>query len=128
MEFREAISKIVDEQRHDQETAIPYEWTMTHSFFACSGGFAFDAADCKPFLPAECPRRLTLTARGMVLLARCGHLPNIPRADILDKSKANELAKALVMVQASWILIQVLGRLIAQLPVTVLEVNTIAHV
>ncbi|KAI4112278.1 MAG: hypothetical protein LQ345_006548 [Seirophora villosa] len=46
----------------------------------------------------------------------------------MDKSKANNLAKVLVIVQASWLLIQVVGRLIAKLPVTVLEVNTVAHV
>ena len=46
----------------------------------------------------------------------------------MDKSKANTLAKALVIIQASWLLIQVIGRLIAKLPVTLLEVNTIAHV
>lgn len=104
------------------------EWTKTHDFFACTGGFAFDISDSEAFLPSESPTRLTITARGMALLARCGHLPDIPRADILDKSKANDLAKALVMVQAFWMLVQVLGRLIVKLPVTLLEVNTNAHV
>ena len=64
----------------------------------------------------------------MALLAKCGHLPNVPEGDIADKSKANDLAKFLVVLQASWMLLQVLGRLIARLPVTLLEVNTVAHV
>lgn len=50
------------------------------------------------------------------------------QAEITDKSKAKDLAKALVMIQASWMLIQLIGRLVAKLPVTLLEVNTIAHV
>ena len=114
------------------------EWTMTHDFFASTGGFAFEfnpqlgerseKGSADEFLPAECPRRLTLTARGMALLARCGQLPNVAKAEISDKSKANDLAKALVMIQASWMLVQVIARLIARLPVTLLEVNTIAHV
>lgn len=79
------------------------------------------------YLPDSCPRRLTLTARGITLLARCGYLPNIPEEDILDKSMANSLAKALVMVQALWMMLQVLERLAAKLPVTLLEVNTFAH-
>ncbi|KAI9671812.1 MAG: hypothetical protein M1831_003340 [Alyxoria varia] len=64
----------------------------------------------------------------MALLARCGRLPNVPEEDILDKSKANGLAKLLVMAQASWMLLQCIGRLYARLPVTLLEVNTVAHV
>lgn len=114
-----------------------YPWTMTHDFFASTGGFVFEIEDGQysatgvkqeEFIPQSCPRRLTLTARGMALLAKCGHLPDIPKEDILDKSKANDLAKALVMIQAGWILLQVIGRLLARLPVTLLEVNTIAHV
>lgn len=111
---------------------------MTHDFFASTGGFVFgiepdgmcgtEKRNGTKFLPPECPRRLALTARGMALLARCGHLPSIARAEITDKSKANDLAKALVIIQACWMLVQVIGRLIAKLPVTLLEVNTIAHV
>ncbi|KAI4135952.1 MAG: hypothetical protein LQ341_005821 [Variospora aurantia] len=110
-----------------------HQWTMAHNFFASTGGFAFELDESShsgpdAFLPAACPRRLTLTARGMAFLSACGHLPDVPRVDIMDKSKANNLAKALVIIQASWLLIQVVGRLIAKLPVTVLEVNTVAHV
>jgi hypothetical protein len=46
----------------------------------------------------------------------------------LDKSKANDLAKALVVIQASWMLLQTLGKVIVGLHVTLLEVNTMAHV
>ena len=104
------------------------EWTMAHSFFASTGGFAFEIEDAGRFLPNNCPRRLTLTACGMAFLAKCGHLPNVSEAEITDKSKANDVAKALVLVQASWMLVQVIGRVIAKLPVTLLEINTIAHV
>lgn len=122
------LKNLVRGQRQVDDKAEWHEWTMTHSFFACIGGFAFDVSDCEEFLPAECPKRLAITARGMAILARCGHLPDISRADIHDKSKANDLAKALVMLQASWMLVQTLGRLACRLPVTLLEVNTIAHV
>lgn len=105
-----------------------YEWTMTHSFFASTGGFAFENADDEAqYLPNGC-RRLTLTARGVAFLSSCGHIPDVSKAEITDKSKANNVAKALVIIQASWMLLQVIGRLLASLPVTLLEVNTIAHV
>ena len=106
----------------------PPEWTMTHSFFASTGGFAFQNVDDEAqYLPNGC-KRLTLTARGVAFLAKCGHLPNVSQAEIADKSKANNVAKAMVIIQASWMLLQVIGRLLAGLPVTLLEVNTIAHV
>ncbi|KAI9796676.1 MAG: hypothetical protein M1833_006016 [Piccolia ochrophora] len=119
----------------DGQNGRRYPWTKTHSFFASTGGFAFDignetfAGDKEKYIfPSDCPQRITLTARGVALLAKCGHLPDISKEDILDKSKANGLAKALVILQASWMLLQILGRLIAKLPVTLLEVNTVAHV
>ena len=135
------LSNLVDEwgqarkQPHgngDEGTIFPdrtsYEWTMTHSFFASTGGFAIDTADDEAqYLPTGY-KRLTLTARGVALLASCGHLPNVTEAEITDKSKANNVAKALVIIQALWMLLQVIGRLFAALPVTLLEVNTIAHV
>ncbi|KAL8718565.1 MAG: hypothetical protein Q9225_004312 [Loekoesia sp. 1 TL-2023] len=122
-----------DHKLGEQDSSRRYEWTMAHNFYASTGGFAFEIDDLSrhgksAFLPAGCPKRLTLTARGMAFLASCGHLPDVPKADIIDKSKANNLAKALVIIQASWLLIQVIGRLVAKLPVILLETNTIAHV
>ena len=109
---------------------------MTHSFFASTGGFAFDVTVYKPkfgdyrspFLSEEAPNRITLTARGVAFLAHCGLLPDVAEEEIADKSKANDLAKLLVILQASWMLLQVVGRLLAKLPVTLLEINTVAHV
>ena len=107
---------------------LSHEWTMTHSFFASIGGFAFEVIDDETQYLPDSHKRLTLTARGVALLARCGHLPDVSKAEITDKSKANNVAKALVIIQASWMLVQVIVRLVAALPVTLLEVNTIAHV
>lgn len=72
--------------------------------------------------------RLALTPQGVIFLARCGHLPDINPDDIRDKSKSDGLAKALVILQASWMLIQTISRKIVHLPVSLLEVNTVAHV
>ena len=95
------------------------------------GGFVFDleedcAAEHNTFT-AKYPR-LTLTPRGMALLARCGFLPKISKEDILDKSKSDNLSKMISIVQALWMLAQIIGRLIVDLPVTLLEVNTLAHI
>ncbi|KAI4162934.1 MAG: hypothetical protein LQ342_003445 [Letrouitia transgressa] len=95
------------------------------------GGFAFDLEETclsEGDVFTAKHSRLTVTPRGMALLARCGYLPEISKEDILDKSKADNLSKVLSVLQALWMLIQISGRLVARLPVTLLEVNTLAHV
>jgi hypothetical protein len=104
---------------------------MTHSFYAGMGGFVIESNGSSadrgmPFIPGS--QRLTLSARGVAFLARCGHLPNIPEDDIVDKSKADGLAKFLVCLQAAWMVVQVIARLVLGLPVTLLEVNILGHV
>lgn len=131
------LQRIVFENMRDGSSCAPgapNEWTITHSFFACTGGFAIEFAD--PSLPSsagsdvekQVPRRLAITAKGMALLAQCGFVPEISRREIDDKSKSNNLAKTTVVLQATWMLVQVMTRLASQLPVTLLEVNTAAHV
>jgi len=70
----------------------------------------------------------TLTPRGAILLDKYGALPRLTTAQINDKSKANWLAKCLVCIQATWMLVQCVARKIAGLPVTLLELNTVMHV
>lgn len=109
-----------------------HDWTSLHSFYASMGGFVFEfhhaAGDFGPaFVPMKY-NRLALTPQGVILLARCGYLPDINPDDIKDKSKSDGLAKAVVILQASWMLIQTISRKIVHLPVSLLEVNTVAHV
>lgn len=101
-----------------------------HGFYAGMGGFVIDLVPYQrepSFIPRKY-ERLTLTARGVKLLYECGHLPVMQKSDIKDKSKADSLAKSLVCLQAGWMCIQVLGRILGGLPVTLLEVNTLGHV
>ena len=110
---------------------LPQTWTRTHSFYANMGGFAFDFVESDPMADEAFTKkhsRLTVTPRGMALLAQCGLLPEISRADILDKNKADNVSKLLAILQALWMLAQILGRLIVHLPITLLEVNTLAHI
>jgi hypothetical protein len=73
------------------------------------------------------PFRVTLSARGVRLLAQCGQLPRLSIRSIADKSKADPLKKAIVCMQAVWYLAQYIGRLQSHLPVTLLELNTLGH-
>jgi hypothetical protein len=104
---------------------------MTHGFYAGMGGFTFEFDNtvipgAASFVPSR--RRLTLTPRGIVLLARCGLLPDVSKNEITDKSKADSIAKSIVCLQAAWFTVQIIARLVLKLPVTLLEVNTLGHV
>jgi hypothetical protein len=80
------------------------------------GGFVVDTDDSgEEFIPGS--PRLTITARGIILLAKTGHIPNLSKESILDKSKADNLAKSLVCVQAGWLLVEILDRLINKPPI-----------
>ncbi|OTA61921.1 hypothetical protein K449DRAFT_444874 [Hypoxylon sp. EC38] len=103
------LQQLVEQSLRDSKSSsrpakYPTKWTMAHSFFACTGGFAFELASLGRVILNEAdpvtdrPQRLTLTARGMAVLAKCGQLASIRKEDIEDKSKANNLAKATVNV------------------------------
>lgn len=95
------------------------------------GGFVFDldessSGNGEAF--TDKVTRLTLTPRGVALLAACGYLPKISKEDILDKNKSDNVSKLLSVLQALWMLTQIISRLYGKLPVTLLEVNTLAHI
>ena len=95
------------------------------------GGFVFDLTD--PDLRAGAPfipdlQRLHVTPRGAQLLAECGLLPPIAKDDILDKSKTDGTGKVICCVQVAWMIVSAITRTAVRLPVTPLEVNTLAHV
>ncbi|KAF2036768.1 hypothetical protein EK21DRAFT_51457 [Setomelanomma holmii] len=126
-EVEQARNKSDKSTEHDKRTS---SWTIAHGFYGTMGGFAIDIDHTETryaplFGNAE---RLTLTAKGVALLAQCGHIPDISLDDIKDKNKADGLAKLLVCIQAGWMIIQVITRTATGLPTTLLEVHTVAHV
>lgn len=90
------------------------------------GGIAISTETGEEFISGS--PRLHLTVEGAKFLAHAGYLPDIPDSDIWDKSKADTLGKTIVCLQASWMILHLLGRLVARLPITLLEINTFAHV
>lgn len=72
--------------------------------------------------------QLSITAEGVRLLSFLGRLPHIRESQIRDKSKADGLAKFLVVLQAGWMIVQTIARVHQDLPVTLLEINTCGHI
>jgi hypothetical protein len=74
------------------------------------------------------PKRLYLTAKGVLALVEAGKLSLPSKEAIADRSKSDVLAKTLVCLQAGYIIVQSLSRLASGLPLTFLEINTLGHV
>ncbi|KAG1814681.1 uncharacterized protein BJ212DRAFT_346762 [Suillus subaureus] len=95
------------------------EWTITQGFFAWMGGFML-YYNGKP--------RVTLTPKE---LERFVHessveVPIIVDADIEDRSKGDALSKGIAVLQLAWFVLQLVARYVQNLPITLLEVDTLA--
>ena len=107
------------------ELGLPFEntehklFSMTAAYFTIMGGVRVDAPD---------GTHRTLTADGYVVLAELNMLPDITDDKILDKNKADSIAKTIVLTQVIWMFIQTIARGIQHLPTTLLELNTLAHI
>lgn len=71
---------------------------------------------------------IVLTMRGAQSLAKKGLWFYVSGEVIKNKSKANMIQKALVMLQVSWMFLQCIARKIYGLPLTLLELHTMVHV
>lgn len=114
-------------QTWDNANKTSRTWSVTQCYYATMGGFVANVP-CIGDDEEEEMRRVTLTPAGIRLLSFAGRLPNIDEAHIRDKSKADWMAKGIVCIQATWMVAQVVGRLIKNLPVSLLEINTCGHV
>ncbi|KAI9765430.1 MAG: hypothetical protein M1840_007388 [Geoglossum simile] len=124
------VNKCFERQKIEQGDRVTrrHQWTIVHGFYAGMGGFVFDTNDADS--PAYIPNSplVPLTAQGVLVIAELGYLPDISEEFILDKSKADDIAKSLAIIQATWLLVQCITRVASHLPLTMLEINTLAHV
>jgi hypothetical protein len=97
-------------------------WTIEVAFFAVSGGFAVDTTTFWN------KAQLTFTPAGILQLAKVGALPSPSVDSVVDKSKADTVAKMLVCIQAAWFMLQCIARLCQKLPLTLLEIHVLTHI
>ncbi|KDQ55319.1 hypothetical protein JAAARDRAFT_692072 [Jaapia argillacea MUCL 33604] len=93
-------------------------WTKTHGFFILMGGFVLVQGTGK----AEVPLKLILPKD----LKKLAELPPVTEAQIQDKGKRDALSKGVILVQTMWFILQCLGCAIENLPITELEIATLA--
>ncbi|KAH9954193.1 hypothetical protein BC827DRAFT_1386908 [Russula dissimulans] len=94
-------------------------WTLTHGFFAIMGSF-MEYEGNKPIevlLPEEL-QSYSLTGNG--------DFPRISKREIQDKSKGDFISKGIVILQTGWFVMQCVARRVQGLPITELELATVA--
>ncbi|KAI9463023.1 hypothetical protein F5148DRAFT_982563 [Russula earlei] len=94
-------------------------WTITHGFFAVMGGF----------MEYEGNRPIRVLLPGQLdsySLTGNGDFPRIAKAEIEDRSKADAISKSIVVLQTGWFIAQCMARGVQGLPVTELELVTVA--
>lgn len=96
---------------------------MTYCFYAVMGGFIVDVSSIH-----DCLTYVTIRPSGVGFLASRGHLLEIDKKTIKDKSKADLLAKTLACLQILWMVIQFVGRKAVGYPVSLLEIHVLVHV
>ncbi|KZP22280.1 hypothetical protein FIBSPDRAFT_1018418 [Athelia psychrophila] len=93
-------------------------WTVTHGFFVIMGGFYF-------LDPKSTPRPLSREQVEERVENSSFELPK--KSDVDDKSKADMFSKVVASLQTLWFVMQSLARPIQQLPLTKLEIATLAY-
>lgn len=84
-------------------------------------GFHLQCPDCKPF-PVNAKSVQYLVSNGYI------EMPEITADEIWDKSKADSFAKGAVLFQGAWLVTQSIAREAQGLPITPLELFTLAFV
>jgi hypothetical protein len=102
---------------------IAKTFSLVYCFFVIMGGFVIDTQEIDPK-----HAHLTITSDGILSLAAEGHFLSIDESQISDRSKADILAKGLVCLQVTWMLVQCVARKAAGYPLTALELHTFSHV
>ena len=79
-------------------------------------------------MASTCRRAFPITAKQLKYLVQRGYLglPAISRKEIWDKSKADKFAKAVAILQTTWLAAQIVTRAIQHLPITPLELFSLA--
>ncbi|KLO14048.1 hypothetical protein SCHPADRAFT_827007, partial [Schizopora paradoxa] len=104
-----------------------YPFTLKHGFYATMGGFAFKKSVSEDGRWCSRPQKLTIKGVKFVMQHAPDLIPDIPITSITDRSKSNSLGKTLLAVQVAWFCLNCASRLAECLPLSLLEVSTLAH-
>ncbi|KAH7169069.1 hypothetical protein DER46DRAFT_572986 [Fusarium sp. MPI-SDFR-AT-0072] len=104
-----------------------HKWTELHSFYVCTGGFVIDVDEDSDLFPVSYAEADMLAICSFSFGQMWSSLRRGSERH-QRQSTTDSLAKAIVLLQAIWFLIQIIARIAQKLPISLLEVNTIGHV
>lgn len=116
----EHIKQLSKEQRGGQE------WTLTHAYYANMGGFRMDK---KTAIAVWDNGAIILNAYQLAVVVQRNVIPALPKVsleEIEDRSKSDSFTKGLAIVQIMALAISLIVRAVRQLPVSQLEILTVA--
>ncbi|KAF8198826.1 hypothetical protein K438DRAFT_1584041, partial [Mycena galopus ATCC 62051] len=93
-----------------------HKFSLTHGFFVSMGGF----------VSRDSRRPITTAAQLEKSPGYCNSILDTPLEDILDKSKGDAFSKSIALLQGIWFITQIVARVVQRLPITPLEVTTLA--
>ncbi|KAI0059876.1 hypothetical protein BV25DRAFT_1918234 [Artomyces pyxidatus] len=103
---------------NEQTGRLRGEWSTRHGFSVIMGGFHYYARG-EPQVP--------LSRRDVIWLVRRGDLVPPTDEEIRNWSQSDVVSKTLAVVQTIWFIIQAIARRIEGLPITQLEIMTLAY-
>ncbi|KAF3074338.1 hypothetical protein CFAM422_003741 [Trichoderma lentiforme] len=147
--FRSAIRALQDESKTvDKE----FKFTLSYAFFVVMGGVHIERSRIARFLSRQgidsrftldgtasdvrdellfsedSRATLPLTPQGVLDLCKYGCWVYVSKTKIDARSKADQIQKALVLLQVSWMVLQCIARRAYGLPLALLEVHIMVHV
>ncbi|KAF7979471.1 hypothetical protein HWV62_42293 [Athelia sp. TMB] len=103
----------------DQGPSYSRPWTVTHAFFVVADGFWYFDENDQPVS--------ALTPDDVLDLVKQGTLIPPTLAELEDRGKADAISKTVAVVQTLWFIIQCVARRVERLPMTQLEIMTLAY-
>jgi hypothetical protein len=95
---------------------LEYGWTQSHGYFAIMGGFMIFEGDKAQRIVK--PDELEELLKNNEI--------RITKEEIRDKGRGDALSKGLILIQTTWFILQCIARKVERLPITELELVTLA--
>jgi hypothetical protein len=95
---------------------VAYGWTQSHGYFVIMGGFMIFEGNKEHHI---------VTTKDLDELLRNGVI-RITEKEIQDKGRGDALSKGLILIQTTWFILQCIARKVERLPITELELVTLA--
>ena len=120
----------------NSHSLLDLQWSKTHGFYIIMGGFhlferdskeTYDSMSREQDTPVHPLAARSLSKEDTTIDVDFSSFTVPTEAEIKDKGKGDWLAKSLVLLQTSWFVMQCIALAIKHLPITHLEILTLAY-